>query len=130
MELITEPDIYSPSVGISGNYVDVIPSFSLSKGLRCPCNSRRGKLYDTHSAFTAHTKTKAHQSWLSNLNLNKANYYVESENLTQTVKEQRVIIARLDTELQNKNRTIDYLTKQLTARDLTSATDIDLLSFD
>ena len=128
MELVTEPDIYTPSVNVSGNYIDVIPSFT--KGLRCPCGSRRGKIYETHTVFSAHTKTKAHQNWLCNLNLNKANYFVESENLTQTVKEQREIIARLDTEIQNKNMTIDYLTKQLTAHQAPSAPTVDLLSFD
>ena len=55
---------------------------------------------------------------------------MECENLTQTVKEQRAIIARLDTEIQNKIMTIDYLTKQLTAHQAPSAPTVDLLSFD
>ena len=128
MELATEPDTYAPSVNNLGNYVDVIPAFR--HGLRCPCGSRKGKSYDTHGMFAAHIKTKAHQTWLCNMNLNKANYYIESENLKHTVKEQRVIIAKMDTELQNKTMTIDYLTKQLTTLTNPSETITDLLSFD
>jgi len=126
MELVTEPETYAPSVDSLGNYVDVIPSFN--KGLRCPCGSRKGKSYETHSMFAAHIKTKSHQIWLCNMNLNKANYFIECENLKQTVKEQRVIIARLDTELQNKTLLIDYLTKQLTKPTTEPIT--DLLLFD
>ena len=128
MDLATEPDTYAPSVNNLGNYVDVIPSFK--HGLRCPCGSRKGKSYDTHGMFAAHIKTKSHQTWLCNMNLNKANYYIESENLKHTVKEQRVIIARMDTELQNKTMTIDYLTKQLMTLTKPSETITDLLSFD
>ena len=31
MELVIEPDVYSPSIGENGNYVDKIPSFNLIK---------------------------------------------------------------------------------------------------
>lgn len=138
MELVVEPEIYTPSVNSVGDYIDVIPSFNnLRHGVRCPCGSRKGKVYITHSVFSGHIKTKSHQAWISNLNLNKANYYIESENLKHTVREQRIIIAKMDTELQNKTMTIDYLTKQLTHNtdtntntntNLTITT--DLLTFD
>ena len=136
MELVVEPETYVPCVSLTGDYTDLIPSFNnLRHGVRCPCGSRKDKIYDTRSVFSAHIKTKAHQTWLSNLNLNKANYYIESENLKQTVKEQRSIIARLDTELQNKTMTIDYLAKQLVAANAvvvsaTTTTTTDLLQFD
>ena len=29
MELVVEPDVYSPSIDENGNYIDKIPSFSL-----------------------------------------------------------------------------------------------------
>jgi tmRNA-binding protein len=70
-------------------------------------------VYDTHSLFSAHIKTKTHQKWLSNLNLNKANHYLENESLKNTLHTQRLVIAKLDKELQNKIMTIDYLTLQL-----------------
>ena len=31
MELVVEPDVYSPSIGENGNYVDKIPAFNLIK---------------------------------------------------------------------------------------------------
>ena len=80
MELAIEPDIYSPSVDEKGNYIDKIPSFSLIKnGLLCPCGSRKDKYYQSHSSFSTHIKTKNHQTWLLNINLNKINYYLENE---------------------------------------------------
>jgi hypothetical protein len=127
MELVTEPDLYMPSIDNIGNYIDKIPSFNnLKHGMRCPCGSRKDKTYDTYSVFSAHIKTKIHQKWLSNLNLNKSNYYIENENLKTTLHNQRLIIAKLEKEVQNKLMTIDYLTKQL----VNNNNPIDLMNFD
>ena len=132
MELATEPDTYSPSIDDLGNYIDKIPRFSAIKhGIRCPCGSRRDKIYETHSVFSQHTKSKAHQTWLSNLNLNKANYYIENEDLKQTIQSQRMIIAKLEKDLQNKLMTIDFLTQQLVLRSGNqNEVNINLLDFD
>ena len=111
MSLVVEPDIYCPSLDEMGNYIDVIPS--IQHGLRCPCGTRKDKTYDTHSMFATHIKTKTHQKWLSTVNLNKSNHYVENERLKETVQNQRLIIAKLDKDLQHKSMTIDYLTQQL-----------------
>lgn len=111
MELVTEPDIYMPSVDELGNYVDKIPA--LKKGLTCPCGSRKDKVYETNAIFSAHIKSKTHQSWLQTLNLNKANHYIEKEKLKETVQNQRLIIARSETEIHNLRQTIHYLTIQL-----------------
>ena len=125
MELIVEPDMYSPSIDDSGNYIDKIPSFYyIKKGLNCPCGTRKDKLYDSYSCFSAHIKTKCHQKWLSNLNLNKANYYAENEKLKETVQNQRLIIAKLEKEIRTKIMTIDYLTQQL------MKPSVNLLDFD
>jgi hypothetical protein len=113
MELIVQPDIYSPSIDDNGNYIDKIPSFYYIKGLNCPCGTRKDKSYDSYSCFSAHTKTKCHQKWLTNLNLNKANYYAENEKLKETVQNQRLIIAKLEKEIRTKIMTIDYLTQQI-----------------
>jgi hypothetical protein len=127
MELVTEPELYMPSIDNIGNYIDKIPSFNnLKNGIRCPCGSRKDKTYDTQGVFSAHIKTKTHQKWLSNLNLNKANYYIENENLKTTLQNQRLIIAKLEKEIQNKIMTIDYLTQQLVNNNKT----IDLMNFD
>jgi ABC-type oligopeptide transport system ATPase subunit len=56
------------------------------------------------------------QKWLSNLNLNKANYYIKNEELNTILQQQRIIIARLEKDLQNKIMTIDFLTQQLSVK--------------
>ena len=130
MELVTEPDIYCPSMDDIGNYIDHIPPF-VRGGIRCPCGSRKNQVYDTRAVFSQHIKSIAHKRWLAHLNLNRANYYIENKELAVTIQQQRLIIARLEKEVQNKHMTIDFLTQQLTTK---SAADSqvahDLLEFD
>jgi inner membrane protein involved in colicin E2 resistance len=132
MQLVTEPDIYSPSLDELGNYIDKIPSYSLLKhGLRCPCGSRKDKIYQTQSIFSSHVKTKTHQQWLATLNLNKSNYFVENEKLKTTIQNQKLIIAKLERELNNKIMTIDYLTQQLGNMNINNSEVVNnLLDFD
>ena len=114
MELVVEPDIYTPSINDNGLYVDKVPPFNyIKKGLVCPCGSRKDKVYESHSVFISHTKTKAHQKWLEGLNLNRANFYVELEKSKEVISSQRLIIAKLEKDINNKIMTIDYLTQQL-----------------
>jgi hypothetical protein len=114
MEITTESEIYAPNTDDAGNYVDAIPSFSvLRHGIRCPCGSRKDKVYDTHSVFSSHIKTKTHLKWLAALNANRTNFYIENESLKTTIQNQRIIIAKMEKDLQNKIMTIDYLTQQL-----------------
>lgn len=129
MELVTEPDTYAPSIDSVGNYIDKIPPFNTIKhGLRCLCGTRKDKIYDTYTIFSSHIKTKSHQKWLGQLNLNKANYYMENENLKNLICNQKMVIAKLDKEVQNKNMTIHYLTQQLLCN--TTHSEPDLMSFD
>jgi hypothetical protein len=116
MELVTEPDTYSPNIDDKGNYVDKVPSFytnARANGLRCPCGTRKDKIYTSHATFTAHIKTKTHEKWLQELNTNKANFYVESQKLRDVVQSQKIMIGKMELNILNKNMTIDYLTKQL-----------------
>jgi hypothetical protein len=116
MELVTEPDTYSPNIDDKGNYIDKVPSFytnALANGLRCPCGTRKDKIYTSHATFTAHIKTKTHEKWLQELNTNKANFYVESQKLRDVVQSQKIMIGKMELDILNKNMTIDYLTKQL-----------------
>lgn len=130
MELVTEPDIYSPSIDDMGNYIDKIPFFANIKyGIRCPCGCRKDKVYETYNIFSQHVKTKAHQKWLQGLNLNKANYYIENEELKIIIQQQRMVIAKLEKDLQNKIMTIDFLTQQLVAKSNQKPVS-DLLDFD
>jgi len=117
MELVVEPDVYAPSVDDNGNYVDKMPSFNIiKKGLSCPCGTRKDKIYQTNVSFSAHIKSKNHQKWLSGLNTNKINYFIENQSLIETVKNQRLIIAKLEKDVSNKILTIDYLTQQLNVK--------------
>lgn len=130
MDLALDSDIYCPSVDIIGNYIDVPPSFvNIKNGLRCPCGSRRDKKYDNASCFSIHVKTKTHQKWLANLNLNKTNYFVENISLKETINNQKQIISKLEKELQNRTLTIDYLTKQLVVKNNCEIVN-NLLEFD
>lgn len=114
MDLVVEPDIYTPSTDEAGNYIDKTPAFYLiKKGLTCPCCSRKDKIYDTATSFTAHTKTKTHQKWLADINMNKANYYAENIKMQETIQNQRLIIAQLEKDAHTKMRTIDHLIQQL-----------------
>ena len=114
MELVVEPDIYAPSIDDKGLYIDKVPPFNfIKKGLVCPCGTRKDKVYEGHSVFVSHTKTKAHQKWIESLNLNRSNFYVELEKSKEVISSQRLIIAKLEKDLNNKHMTIDYLTQQL-----------------
>ena len=108
MELVVEPDIYTPSIDATGNYIDKIPIFSKNEGIHCPC-SRKDKIYN----FSQHIKTKCHQSWLKTINLNRMNYLTENIELRHTVSNQKLIIARMEKELNVKMMTIDCLSQQL-----------------
>jgi len=125
MEITTTPDTYTPSVDNAGNYIDNIPI--IKNGLFCPCGSRKDKTYENTSRFATHIKSKSHQKWLTILNQNKANYYVEMLTNKDLVEKQRKIIGQLENQLQKKTLTIDYLTSQLTNK--TNTCSINLLDF-
>ena len=129
MDLITEPDIYSPNIDNNGNYIDKLPSSIIFKnGLRCPCGSRKDKVYDCNSYFYTHIKTKTHQKWLSDINLNKTNFFTENISLKDTLNNQKLIIARLEKDIIIKSKTIDILTQQLINKEHKFVP--DLLTFD
>ena len=111
MDITLTPDTYTPIVDDNGNYIDSIPI--IKHGLYCLCGSRKDKTYENASKFSAHMKSKAHQKWLSHLNQNKSNYYVEMLKNKEIIENQQKIIAQLDIQLQKKTLTIDYLTEQL-----------------
>lgn len=117
MEVVTEPDVYSPNIDDKGNYIDKVPSFNkftLANGLRCPCGTRKDKVYTSASTFTSHLKTKTHEKWLQELNTNKANFYIENQKLKDLVQSQKIMIGKMEVAISNKIMTIDYLTQQLT----------------
>lgn len=130
MDLVAEPDLYSPSLDEKGNYVDRIPSFNnLKNGLRCPCGARKDKTYDCTSYFSNHIKSKTHIKWLADMNINKANFFTENVQLKETISNQKLVIAKLEKEITLKLKTIDYLTQQLVTKDTPHHVQ-DLLIFD
>lgn len=117
MELVTEPDVYTPNIDDNGNYIDKIPSFNtptLANGLRCPCGTRKDKVYLSAQLFAAHCKSKTHERWLQGLNTNKSNFFTENQKLNEIVYAQKVMIGKLELELSSKNMTINYLTQEVT----------------
>lgn len=133
MELVIEPDMYYPSIDDNGNYIDkIMPSMFIKKGITCPCASRKEKVFETSSKFSCHSKTKNHKKWLETLNENRANYYIENEKSKETIKNQQLIIARMEKEIQTKIMTIDYLTMQLTYKNINDRNEIvnNLLDFE
>ena len=129
MDLIVQSDTYMPSVDDFGNYIDKVPS-SFRNGIVCPCGSRKDKVYETSSIFHTHTKSKCHQKWLLQMNLNKSNFYVENEKNKDVIHNQRLIIAKLEKEINGKNITIDILAQQLASYKTDTDKTINLLEFD
>ena len=110
MEIVVEPEFYAPSLDDTGTYIDKIPvSSSFSLGIRCPCG--RNTVHRTRSAFSSHIKTKCHTSWLSDLNANRNNHLIECEKLRETVYSQRIIIGKMEQEIEAKIAKINYLTQ-------------------
>jgi hypothetical protein len=125
MDISLVPDTYTPSIDDNGNYIDGRPQ--MMNGISCLCGSRRQKVYETQTKFSTHCKTKIHQKWLQQLNHNKANYYIELQQMKDIHESQKQIIARLENEVSNKSRTIDYLTHQLCTDKIQHRPDVDLL---
>lgn len=112
MELATMPDTYSPSME-HGNYVDRVPSFNtaaLVNGLRCSCGTRKDKIYTSAAMFKEHIKTKKHGEWLEGLNANKINYFIQNKQLRDLAQSQKIMIVKMQMELDNKDRIIVDLT--------------------
>lgn len=130
MSLSLESDIYEPNTDDNGNYVDFLPSSSKFKnGLRCSCGARKDHIFDSRASFCSHIKTKTHLKWLSDLNTNKMNYFTECEKLKEIVNSQKIIIARLEKEVNTHKHTIINLAQQLASKEPANNT-IDLISFD
>ena len=98
MDISTTPDLYTPCVDDSGNYIDS-KLVIITNGIKCPCSLNTAKIYENKKSFTNHMKTKRHQQWLEYMNNNKCNYYVENIRNLEIIKNQQFIIQRLENEL-------------------------------
>tara|TARA_Y100000389_G_scaffold197042_1_gene230901 strand:- start:649 stop:1014 length:366 start_codon:yes stop_codon:yes gene_type:complete len=97
MDLVTESDTYSPTFK-DNIYQDFVP-FCFTNGIRCPCSTRKDKSYKNRVQFKSHINTKKHKEWLSHLNENRINFYKQSIEQTDTIKNQRLYIAHLEKKL-------------------------------
>ena len=75
-------------------------------------------------------KTKCHQNWLKTINLNKTNYFMENMELKNTVANQKIIIAKMEKELNSKIIIIDCLSQQLVKESSPPKMVDNLLDFD
>ena len=118
MSLITDSDDYSPGISNDGSYVDQIPSFNQRygsldnkpQGLRCPCNNH---VFHGRTNFATHIKSERHKKWLESQNANRNNHAVELEKERQLVKEQKIIIARLELEVARLERNMLKMTEMI-----------------
>ena len=124
-DLALTPATYSPAIDELGNYCDSIPH--IRHGIYCPCGGRKDKVYESKQSFVTHTKTKCHQKWLEDLSRNKTNYYEEVQELKKTMQNQRLIIARLERDINTKIMTVDILTRKLAELQNAGMTTADLL---
>lgn len=130
MELVLEAELYSPSIDEERNYVDRMPP-TIAHGIRCPCGSRRDKVYNTSQVFQHHIKTKHHQDWLRDLNLNKVNHYRENEELKRIVQTQKMIISKLEKKNKNQLALIGHLSqKQMETEQQMNMANINLIDMD
>ena len=110
MDIVTEPEMYSPNVDDIGNYIDFIPSPGiLINGVKCPCGTRINQTYNTPKKFSSHIKTLKHKKWIEILNNNKNNYFREYYNQKKIIKNQQKIIAEQNKQLTNKEEIINIL---------------------
>ena len=129
MDLSIVPDIYEPVIDETNNYIDCIPPTNKFKnGLRCPCGSRREHIFDNRASFVSHCKSKTHQKWVSELNLNKMNYFSENIRLHETVNNQKIIIAKLQREKDELLQLTASITKQI--YNVNTVVTTDLINFD
>lgn len=111
MELSLCEEIYVPILDDDGKYIDKVPNFK--NGLKCPCGARSDYVYSTKSKFKNHISTKTHIQWLDELNKNRENYYLKLIQSEEIVKQQKIIIAKLEIKNQNLDSTIQILTEKI-----------------
>jgi predicted RNase H-like nuclease (RuvC/YqgF family) len=149
MELAIDTDVYEPLMDENDKYIDYVPTASKFKhGLRCPCGTRKkDHIFENRQSFKTHIGSKMHETWLSNINTNRTNYYTENIQLKDTINNQKIIIAQKDKELieklnekdkklnekdkeiNEKNRLIAHLTKKLEMRENENENTDNLIDF-
>jgi hypothetical protein len=130
LELVLEPEIYTPIVDSNGNYIDKTPTANALKyGIRCPCGTRQENIIYSAQKFKSHIKALKHQAWLKELTDKKGNFYEENIKLKDLVHQLRLMNAEHERTLINKNRVIDILLKQIELEKKSINENINLIDF-
>lgn len=111
MELTVCEDLYFPIMNDDGKYIDKVPNFK--NGIKCPCGARCDYVYSTKTKFKNHISSKTHIQWLDDLNRNRENYYLKLIQSEEIIKQQKIIIAKLEIKNQNLDSTIQILTEKI-----------------
>ena len=136
MEMVLEPEIYTPSVDDNGTYINHLPSKEIVRlGVRCPCGSRKNMIFKNTSNLNKHFDCEKHKSWLKNLNLNKLNHYNELIKTKEIIDQQKEQLIKLKQEIQEKNTIIINQAKQLVEQNINqnvnqNVTTVNLLELD
>ena len=114
MSLSVEPDLYQVAVDENGTYINAMPSLNnIKNGIRCPCGSRKNQVYKTTASLTKHFDCEKHKTWLKNLNHEKINHYNDLIKTREVFQQQQQMIRDLKIELQEKDRIIINLNKDI-----------------
>ena len=114
MALSLEPELYQVAVDENGTYINIIPSLdSIKNGIKCPCGSRKNQVYKTTASLTKHFDCEKHKVWLKNLNQEKINHYNDLIKTREIVQQQQKMIRELKLELQEKDRIIINLNRDI-----------------
>lgn len=119
MEVALDSDIYEPCIDDNNNYIDYCPpGHKFKNGLRCPCGSRQNHVFYNRSYFIAkHIKSDTHQKWLTDLNTNKGNFYVECQKMKDEIVTLKTIIAKQEKDNNLLKSQIVYLNNKLMIKD-------------
>ena len=116
---------YTPAYNSDNQKYEDTAVYDYSKGVTCPCTPQ--KTFSKKDSFQNHWKCKRHQTWLHSLNENSANYYKECMELRTVVKQQRILLAQMETKMASKDAIITYLE---TKEKMNEHTNKDLMLFD
>jgi len=91
-------------------------------------------VFHARANFVTHIKSDRHKKWLESLNSNRNNHAVELEKERQLVKEQKIIIAKLEIEVARLERNMLKMIEMIHIlsdinRKPTQETTLDLLDF-
>ena len=93
MDIALCPDTYVPAVNEEGVYIDSLPPSIPNSGIKCPCFER---FYTSREKLSQHFKCKRHEIWLKNINLDNKNFFKKCMEYKEIIRQQRLLIARLE----------------------------------